>query len=93
MQGRRQIRGGKGVRGADEEEKLVNIYQGRVIVGAALLEGAAFMGGIAYMVERSLPGLAVAIICIAAILLWDFPNRSRMGEWLDEQKRLLHAGQ
>ncbi len=91
-QGRRQIRAGQSIRGASDDERLLALYQSEVIVAAALLEGAALLCAVAYMVERSTVGIGLGIALVGLMLLWEFPTRSRLEQWLEEQGKRLRAG-
>jgi hypothetical protein len=68
--------------------KLLAVYQTALIIGSALLEGAAFFGLAAYMVERHVAGLVVAGICLALILS-RFPTRGRLEPWVEDQLRRI----
>ncbi|HKI21044.1 MAG TPA: hypothetical protein VKA15_24340, partial [Isosphaeraceae bacterium] len=48
--------------------KLAPIYHTQLIIGAALLEGAAFFATIAYLVERNPLALATAIVLLGALV-------------------------
>ncbi len=91
-QGRRQLRAGKAIRGANDDERLLAVYQGEVIVGAALLEGAALLCAVAYLLERSPIGVGLGFALVALMLFWEFPTRGRLEPWLEEQGKLLRAG-
>jgi len=67
---------------------LAAIFQIRLIVGLAILEGAAFMNVIAYMTEYQTISLGMAAALLFAIFL-KFPWRTRIEHWVrDEQKTL-----
>jgi hypothetical protein len=68
--------------------KLAPIYQTQLIIGAAMLEGAAFFATIAYMVERNPLALATAIALLGALVA-RFPTSDRVNAWLDRQLGLL----
>ncbi len=69
-----------------------NVYQTRLIVRAALLESAAFFGGVAYIVSGAWWILATAIGLIAVIGLF-FPTTSRFDDWVREQRELASLDQ
>src|SRR5262249_26537705 len=58
----------------DDRGKLCSLYVTRLILGAALLEGAAFLLLIAYLLEGSVLTLAGAGLLLAMLLL-KFPTR------------------
>ena len=68
--------------------RLLSFFQTRMIVGAALLEGAGFFLLIAYLIEHSPWSLAGAVVMIVGIVL-HFPTRGRVESWLEQQLRLL----
>ncbi len=68
--------------------QLVAVYQTRMIVGLALLEGPGFLLLIVHMIERSPWSLAAAILIIFGIIA-HFPTRERVAEWIEQQLSLL----
>ena len=62
------------------------VYMTRTIVAAALIEGAAFMSIVAYMLEGSTVALGLAVALVAGILL-HFPTASRVVGWIEAQVR------
>jgi hypothetical protein len=66
--------------------KLTMVYQMKMIVGAALLEGGCFLALIAYMIEGQMPSLVVAAVLLAALLA-HFPTRGRVEAWIEDQLR------
>jgi hypothetical protein len=62
-------------------EYLQALQQTTMIVGLALLEGAGFMAGIAYMLEGRLFALSIAIV-ILLIMLIRFPTLQRARDWM-----------
>jgi len=90
--GRKQIRAGEAIRGSTDEERLLALYQSEVILGAALLEGAALFGAVAALLERSPIGIGLGIMMITLMLFWEFPTRVRLEDWLEEQGKRLRAG-
>lgn len=73
---------------SDPATQLVALYQTRMIVSAALLEGAAFFLIIAYMVEHSPWALAAAIALIVAVAV-HFPTQARANEFVERQLAIL----
>jgi hypothetical protein len=68
--------------------ELINVWQASFIVSRALLEGAGFLGALAYMVERHWLGLAVAL-AVALIMLVTFPTEGRIRSWVERQQATL----
>ena len=66
--------------------KLAMIYQMKMIIGAAMLEGGCFLALTAYMVERQVPSLVMAAVLLAALLA-HFPTYGRVAAWIEEQLR------
>jgi hypothetical protein len=67
------------------DQKLVQAYQTGLIVGLALLEGAAFFNLVAYMVEKQWWTITI----VAALLFWmllAFPTRTRVTQWLESRQ-------
>jgi hypothetical protein len=64
--------------------RLLAVRQTTLIIGLALLEGAAFLGCIAYLLEAQPYVLAVTGVAILLMLL-QFPTESRVLAWLDRQ--------
>ena len=76
--------------GSDELRRVTHamgIYQTRLIVSLALLEAAAFLNLVAYMLEGQAVNFAVAIVLLALMLI-QFPSRTRTENWVAEE---LHA--
>jgi hypothetical protein len=65
-----------------------NFYQTRLIVGAAMLEGAALYFVIAYLLEGTAFSLAAAGCFILGIAV-KFPTRDRVERWIGHQQELL----
>lgn len=83
-----QVRQSIAANGGDPTNWVLAGLHSRVIVRAALLEGAAFFNGMAYMIERQPYSIAVAVallVCIAATL----PFRRSTEEWIERELRLL----
>jgi len=63
---------------------LLNAFQTKTIVGAALLEGATFLNTYAYMAE----GWVINLVAVAALLVGValyFPFRGRIISWLERE--------
>ncbi len=67
---------------------LLALYQSQMIIGLALLEGATFFNLIAYLLEGDPSSLAVAGLLLVA-MLWQFPTRTGLENFLVEQGELL----
>jgi hypothetical protein len=67
---------------------LYMVYQTKTIIGAALLEGAAFFNNIAYMLEGNLITLIAALLLVAAVAAM-FPTATRIADWIESQLRLM----
>ena len=68
--------------------KLAAVYQTLLIVGAAILEGAAFMNVMAYMLEYNFINLACAAMLLVS-LFFKFPTRNGVENWItDELKQV-----
>ena len=63
--------------------KLLATWQTSLIMGLAPLEGAAFTGCIAFLVERRPYALAVVAIGVVAMLM-RFPTDGRLRAWLSQ---------
>jgi hypothetical protein len=63
---------------------LAAIYQTQTIIGAALIEGAAFLAGIAYMLEQRQISLYVAG-ALLVLIASQFPTVSRLEGWIENE--------
>jgi len=64
--------------------RLLAVFQTRLILAAALLEGVAFFAIVTYLVEGNGYGLAIALAMVVAILL-HLPTRSGVIHWIEDQ--------
>lgn len=90
---RRKLAAGNGgsPAGADpatDAGQLALLYQTKLIIGAAMLEGGCFLGLVAYMLERQLPSLAMAGVLLLALIA-HLPTFGRVQAWIDDQLRRL----
>lgn len=69
-----------------DEGQLMAALQTKTIVGAALLEGAGFANGFAYLSEQQVLSLVITLVLIAGIAT-HFPLRLWLDGWLQDQKR------
>lgn len=67
------------------------LYQTRLIVGLAVLEGAALFNLIAYLIEGRWWSLAVAAVLVA-FMLAAFPTRARLRRWVEDREQLRTFG-
>jgi hypothetical protein len=67
--------------------QLFGVFNTRVIIRAALLEGAAFFCCVAYMTSRLWWTLGTALGLLAVIAIF-FPTRGRFDDWVREQQDL-----
>ena len=67
-----------------ETVPLVGAYQTRLIIGAALLEGAAFFAVTAFMLEHQSFVLYVAGVLLL-LLFSQFPTASRLESWVKSE--------
>lgn len=63
---------------------LFGIYQTQMIIGLALLEGAAFFNCVAYMQEGNVWSLGV-VGGLVVIMLLSFPTRARVAFWIENK--------
>ncbi|MBN2477537.1 MAG: hypothetical protein JXB62_23220 [Pirellulales bacterium] len=68
--------------------KLAVLSLQRTIVGAAVLEGAAFFTLVAYLIEQSPLALGAAALLIVGVGL-HFPTQGRLVQWIADQLTLL----
>jgi len=67
------------------------LYQTRMIVGLALLEGAAFFNLVAYLIEGRWWSLAVTAVPLA-FMLAAYPTRTRIRQWVEDREQLKTFG-
>jgi hypothetical protein len=70
---------------AGDDAKLLAVLQTKTLAASALMEGAAFLGCIAYLVE----GQAIALAATAGAVLVmaaTFPTLGRLRGWLETQR-------
>jgi hypothetical protein len=64
--------------------KLAGVYFTQMIVGAALVEGAAFFATICYLVEHNDVALGVAVVLLLGLATF-VPTVPRVEAWIDGQ--------
>lgn len=67
-------------------QQLAGAYQTKVIIGAALLEGAGFFNGVAYVITGSLLNMG-AIAVLLTVMAVTFPSQSQFDQWADQIQR------
>jgi hypothetical protein len=76
-----------------DSAKLLAVRQTTKIIALALVEGAACLGGMAYLLEAKPWALGVVAVAILFIL-FTFPTEGRVRTWLEQQTgRLAEARQ
>ncbi len=68
--------------------QLCTSYASVVVIRAAVVEGAALLAALAFLVERSPLSAVVAIVLILALLA-QIPTHTVMAQWLDTELRHL----
>jgi len=68
--------------------RLWYVYMTKTIIGAALLEGAAFFAIIGYMLDNSPVELVCAVVLIVGTAA-HFPTVDRVCRWIESQMRLI----
>jgi hypothetical protein len=71
---------------------LYGVYQTKTIVGAALLEGVAFLSITAFLLEGTWIALGVGV-GLAVVVLTMFPSAPRAAEWVEGQMRRIQEEQ
>ena len=66
-------------------------FQTSAIIGGALIEGPAFLAGIAYLIEQNPIALGVMLVLLAAMFVC-FPTRGRVERWIEQQEEKLRSG-
>lgn len=72
-------------------EQLYGVYLTKMILGLALLEGAAFFNIVAALIEHNWWSLAIAG-GLAFWMLALFPTRTRVDHWIETQQMLQQTG-
>lgn len=71
-----------------DDGKLFMVYQTKTILAIALIEGAAFLNIIAFLLEGSPIALGLGLL-LALVIVALFPRTSRVVEWIASQRRLM----
>ncbi len=70
------------------ERRLLDAYQVKLIMAGALLEGAALLNVVVFLLEGQWYNVAIGLLLATGIALL-FPTRSRLDHWIEEQKRWM----
>jgi hypothetical protein len=70
---------------ASDEDRWCGMYQVKLIIGMAMLEGAAFLNLVACMAEHNWWSMAVTGALVLLMLL-QFPTRTRVEQWIETQR-------
>ncbi len=76
----------KGLSEVDQFRKLMPIFQSQHIVGCAMLEGAALLGAICYMMEENWIAMAVCA-AMTGSLVAKFPTATSVRFWVENKIR------
>ncbi|MEK6260218.1 MAG: hypothetical protein AABP62_16490 [Planctomycetota bacterium] len=74
---------------ADRMTQLAGLYQIKMIVGMAVLEGAAFFNLIAYISEKQFWSYGVVAFLLGVMAI-SFPSQGQFESWAEEMKRDLN---
>jgi hypothetical protein len=69
---------------AGDTRRLATVYQTRLIISCALLEGIAFLNLVAYLIEHQRMSLVIAGAYLV-ILLNQFPTLNRLENWVERE--------
>ena len=61
-----------------------SIFAARTVIAVAIIESAALLAGIAYLIEGTLLSLAVALVMVVVLAL-HFPRRAGRDDWISRQ--------
>ncbi|MDH3719329.1 MAG: hypothetical protein OES79_14515 [Planctomycetota bacterium] len=70
--------------GSSDVGLLAGVYQTRLIIAAAIIEGAAFLNLVAYLLEGHVWTLAATVVLLF-ILLMQFPTTGRVENWVSDE--------
>jgi hypothetical protein len=70
--------------GPSDAEALMALFTNQVIIGTAIIEGAALLNTVVYFLEGAAVPLLLAVLLLG-ILLSRIPSRDAMTTWLGEQ--------
>ena len=69
--------------------QLAGLYQTKMIIGMAVLEGAAFVSLISYISERQFWSYGVVAFLVGVMAI-SFPSQGQFESWAEEMKRDLN---
>jgi hypothetical protein len=72
----------------NQQRDVVPIFQSQLIVGVALLEGAAFFAGMVHLLGGDPVVLAVVAILMCGMIAF-FPTRAKAVRWIEQQQERL----
>lgn len=78
--------------GDNSEGAWLSVFGGQTLIGAALLEGGAFLFLVAYLLEGTPWSLAGAFVMLGLMAYCHFPTRDRVERFLAEQIEAGGAG-
>ena len=79
----------KGATDPDRMAQLAGLYQSKMIVGMALIEGAAFFNLVAYIMEKQFWSYGVVAFLLAVMAI-SFPSQGQFESWAEDMKRDLN---
>ena len=71
-----------------DRERLGQAFMAQTIIAGALLEGAAFMSLIAYLIQGNLLCVLLAVLLVMGIAV-RFPTTSKVAAWIEAKHRRL----
>ncbi len=77
--------------GTGRQGELRLLYQMRMIIVLAMIEGATFFNLIAFLLEGKLPNLIAALVLIALMVV-RFPTRGSVEAFVDDQSDFVQQG-
>lgn len=86
MQANSASQGTAGQPASERRQRLAPIYMSKIMIGTALLEGAGFFNGIAYILTSSTLNLG-AIAVLLTIMAITFPSQTQFDNWADQIQR------
>jgi hypothetical protein len=75
----------------DLTRQLMGLFQTRVIIRSAVLEGAALLCGVAY-ITSSLWWTIAAMLLLVGVMLAIFPTRGQFDNWVRKERELRSFG-
>jgi hypothetical protein len=70
----------------EQRSLLAGLYQTKMIIGMALLEGAAFFNLVAYIIEKQFWSYGV-VAFLLGIMAISFPSQGQFESWAEDMKR------